>query len=311
MKQGIRLEALLAFCFGVVFCSVLAYAGLRSTPISDPGQFFILRVLSALSAAGVAAVIPGMLDLQLKTGPMLIIRGSGALGVFLVVFLTNPPQLIQGQIETEIQSMYANYSQGLYGDADRAADKVLKINANEDRAWNVKGGIAFYQGKYDLAVEFFTKCTELKPHEHVYQTNLGAALVELGAPLKAIDAYQKANDGTQDWYFAIGRAQFYAGRYDEALSNLQVVGGAQLHGAARLLEAATLLQISKAKPPESREALLNESTDHLAKALNADRPYWAKIFSGNRDIHVDFDYPVQILMEQYVTLSSSRSAHAP
>jgi len=46
-----NVKALLAFAFGTVFCGVLAYAGLRDKPIDDPGQFFFLRVLAAISAS--------------------------------------------------------------------------------------------------------------------------------------------------------------------------------------------------------------------------------------------------------------------
>ena len=89
-----RGETLLAFVFGFVFCGILAYAGLRSQPITDPGQFFFLRVLAALSAAGVAAVIPGMLDIHIGRGRLFAVRGAGALGVFVIVFFVNPPELV-------------------------------------------------------------------------------------------------------------------------------------------------------------------------------------------------------------------------
>jgi hypothetical protein len=58
LKKDVEVETLLAFAFGVVFCGILAYAALRPGEILAP-NFFFLKVLSALSAAGVAAVIPG------------------------------------------------------------------------------------------------------------------------------------------------------------------------------------------------------------------------------------------------------------
>jgi MFS family permease len=120
-----NLETLLAFSFGVVFCGILAYAGLRSEPITDPAKFFLLRVLAALSAAGVAAVIPGMLNVQIGQGKLFAIRGAGALAVFAIIFLINPPELIRPPGEAKRAAMQGNYAQGLYRDAVRIADEIL------------------------------------------------------------------------------------------------------------------------------------------------------------------------------------------
>lgn len=84
------LFSLLAFAFGVSFCIVLAYAALREEPINDPAKFFLLRVLASLSAGGVAAVIPGFFEFQWKKQ----IQAGGALAVFVIVYLVNPPSLL-------------------------------------------------------------------------------------------------------------------------------------------------------------------------------------------------------------------------
>lgn len=83
-----------AFIFGVLFCGVLAYAGLRQGATIDDRQFFILRMLAAVSAAGVAAMIPGFIDVDMGKGTKVAIRAGGALAVFVVVFLVNPPALV-------------------------------------------------------------------------------------------------------------------------------------------------------------------------------------------------------------------------
>jgi hypothetical protein len=93
--SSLRPELILAFLFGVIFCSVLAYAGLRKEPITtDSGQFFFLRVLAALSAAGVASVIPGFLHVQLSPARILQLRAGGALAVFAIVYFVNPPLFV-------------------------------------------------------------------------------------------------------------------------------------------------------------------------------------------------------------------------
>jgi hypothetical protein len=62
-----RLQTILAFCFGTVFVSaILAIVVFVPNPTSP--QFEIFRLVIALAAGGVAAVIPGLLNLQMKLG---------------------------------------------------------------------------------------------------------------------------------------------------------------------------------------------------------------------------------------------------
>jgi hypothetical protein len=82
-------EKILAYVFGVVFVSVLlALAVLIPKP--TPFQYTVFRIVLALAAAGVAAVIPGFL--QAKVGAF--IRAGGALAVFVVVYFYSPVGLV-------------------------------------------------------------------------------------------------------------------------------------------------------------------------------------------------------------------------
>lgn len=51
-------------------------------------QIFVFRVFVALSGGAFAAYIPGMLDVDLKW-----VRGSGAIAVFLILYLVSPAAL--------------------------------------------------------------------------------------------------------------------------------------------------------------------------------------------------------------------------
>ena len=74
-------ERLLAYGFGVVFVGlVLSLAVLIPEPTAF--QYTVFRIVLALSAAGVATMIPGFL--QVEVGPKL--RAGGALAVFVVVY---------------------------------------------------------------------------------------------------------------------------------------------------------------------------------------------------------------------------------
>lgn len=72
--------------FGVLLmCLVLAIC--FSVPRPNKFQCFTLRVVLALAAAAIAASIPGFLNLQIGG----VLRASGALSIFIVVYCFNPP----------------------------------------------------------------------------------------------------------------------------------------------------------------------------------------------------------------------------
>ena len=84
-----RLSTILAFCFGVVFLAALL-AIVIIFPDPTDRQFEIIRTVLALAAGGVAAAIPGLLNLQLGAGSKLAIRAGGAIAVFVVVYFYSP-----------------------------------------------------------------------------------------------------------------------------------------------------------------------------------------------------------------------------
>lgn len=86
------LQAVLAFVFGVMFLALLL-ALVILFPNPTPAQFLFFRITIALAAGGIAAVIPGFLDLKLSFGKRLAITAGGALAVFVIVFFYNPAAL--------------------------------------------------------------------------------------------------------------------------------------------------------------------------------------------------------------------------
>ena len=83
------IQIALAFIFGVVFVGTLMVAAI-AIPNPSPFQFFVFRIVLALAAAGVAAMIPGFLEV--KFGKWL--RATGAIAVFAIVYLVNPAALV-------------------------------------------------------------------------------------------------------------------------------------------------------------------------------------------------------------------------
>ncbi|MGQ0505218.1 MAG: hypothetical protein ACT4TC_07835 [Myxococcaceae bacterium] len=77
-----------AIPYALAILGVLLTVGL-SLLVQRPSdiQYFVMRVVLALGAAGAAAVIPGLLRVELSRG----IRAGGALAVFVVIYFANPP----------------------------------------------------------------------------------------------------------------------------------------------------------------------------------------------------------------------------
>ena len=85
-------EKVSIFAFGIVFVVVLL---LIAVFIPSPTEFqlFVFRVVLALSAAAIAALVPGFLHIQSHVFRNTI-RASGAVAVFVIVYLINPPRII-------------------------------------------------------------------------------------------------------------------------------------------------------------------------------------------------------------------------
>tara|TARA_B100001964_G_C14253798_1_gene611261 strand:- start:3758 stop:4369 length:612 start_codon:yes stop_codon:yes gene_type:complete len=83
-----KLQQILAFSFGVAFVIVLLVIAVV-IPSPTPFQYTVFRVVLALAAAGVAAMIPGFLQVNISGW----LRAGGALGVFAVVYFYNPAEL--------------------------------------------------------------------------------------------------------------------------------------------------------------------------------------------------------------------------
>lgn len=56
-------------------------------------QFWVFRVITALGSAFLGAVIPGFVELDGSIGEIAI-RAGGAIALFLVVYLLNPPKAV-------------------------------------------------------------------------------------------------------------------------------------------------------------------------------------------------------------------------
>jgi predicted membrane channel-forming protein YqfA (hemolysin III family) len=129
-------QVILIFIFGVIFVVTLI---VLSIAIPEPSQFqyTTFRIVLALAAAGVAAIIPGFLSLKLESGTLLLIRAGGALAVFVIVYFVNPAKLAaDNSMEEEPTVSIEGPSIAILG--KRTYFTVLSENAVRGK-WSVGG----------------------------------------------------------------------------------------------------------------------------------------------------------------------------
>jgi hypothetical protein len=88
-KNYMQRDKLLSFIFGVGFMIVMLVIAFVKP---DPSQFqySVFRTVLALAGAGIGAVIPGFLQVSVKSW----IRAGGAIAIFILVYFWNPAQLV-------------------------------------------------------------------------------------------------------------------------------------------------------------------------------------------------------------------------
>ena len=86
-------KIVMAFSFGVIFVIVLVVLAVLF-PSPSPFVYLVFRVVLALAAAGVAAVLPGFINVEVSPTGTGAIRAGGALAIFVIVYFFNPAKLI-------------------------------------------------------------------------------------------------------------------------------------------------------------------------------------------------------------------------
>jgi hypothetical protein len=92
------------FAFGVVFIVTLLVLAI-AFPEPTPFQYTVFRIVLALAAAGVAALIPGFMELNIAAW----LKAGGAMAVFAIVYFYSPAQLLShpvtGRRDTDILTL--------------------------------------------------------------------------------------------------------------------------------------------------------------------------------------------------------------
>jgi anti-sigma-K factor RskA len=93
LKQVALWEKIIAAAAGFAFLVTILIIVLVIPQPTEP-QIFVFRLILAIAAAAFAgALIPGLLEVQGKF-KRLTVRAGGAIAVFVIVYLMNPPALV-------------------------------------------------------------------------------------------------------------------------------------------------------------------------------------------------------------------------
>ena len=93
---GSSWERIAIFVFGVAFVIGLLALAIQF-PRPTPFQYAVFRVVLALAAAGIAALIPGFIEVRHREW----LRAGGALAVFAIVYFFSPAQLLTASPEQQ------------------------------------------------------------------------------------------------------------------------------------------------------------------------------------------------------------------
>jgi hypothetical protein len=108
----------LAFAFGAVFViglfTIATLIWIFDKPL-PPDAMFIFRVILGIAAAGIGAVLPGVITLGINASAQFALQAGGALALFVLVYLVNPPKQFASS-------------------ASRALDPPTDLLAPEDKA---------------------------------------------------------------------------------------------------------------------------------------------------------------------------------
>jgi tetratricopeptide (TPR) repeat protein len=152
-----RESRLAIFVLGVA-CLIAIVAIAILIPEPSPFAQRVFQVLLALAAAGAGALLPGTLGFDNQ-----FVKGGGALGLFALVFLTDPTGIPRERaFETALQQGEAALAtSGFNRIAEQKFQEAVKIKPDSPQPYNGLARTYFRDGKFASAVENFAKAFAL------------------------------------------------------------------------------------------------------------------------------------------------------
>lgn len=207
-------QIIVAFVFGVAFVVALIVLAIKF-PTPTPFQYSVFRIVLALAAAGVAAMIPGFINIEVSASTQLLIRAGGAIAVFVVVFFFNPAQLaIQNTAapipDTQIASLLRVLDQRaeeIQSDLEKVIQELSTLH-KDNAIKQLKEFAVRFVGLHEKHLAAI-KANDLHlSHEIIGQIH------ELIFKIRSLVSSTVGAVG-RDWYASLGRAYFEAPTREE------------------------------------------------------------------------------------------------
>lgn len=150
-------DKLLAFIFGVVFLSIILLIAIF-IPNPTGFSYTIFRIVVALAAAGIGAVIPGFLNVSFRN----LLRAGGAVALFIIVYffapaaigstdgITPPPPVTHAS--PVAKSWLQKVDGGLYKQAYQSMSKTFQKTYAMDEVSNLIKGERIHLGAVESRV---------------------------------------------------------------------------------------------------------------------------------------------------------------
>ncbi len=140
-----------------------------------------------------------------------------------------------------------------YAHALDAFQRALQLAPNSTKTRNNLGNLYVAQQKFDLAEKEFRKVLSLSPANRDANYNLGLVLLAKGAPLAAIQHFQRIHALTVETQFNLVRAYLQAGKTTEAVKTARELSAAHKPDAQLHFTLGVLLATAKQYKPAQLE----------------------------------------------------------
>lgn len=186
-----RWEKIVAVVFGTAFIVIMLGIAVF-VPNPTEFQIFVFRTVLAVAAAGIGAVLPGFLTVNVSN----FLRAGGAFGLFVMVYWFNPPKLV--------------------------------TDATPFDELQRRGEAALASENHSAALTFFQRAAEMRPDDWSPHYGMGRAEFASGDYASALSDFTRAFDLTQkkdgSIEYAVALTQDALGRYQDAQASLISAG---------------------------------------------------------------------------------------
>lgn len=173
-------ERLAVYIFGIIFIIVILIIALI-VPEPKPFPYLVFRTILALASAGVAAFIPGFLNINISN----YIRAGGAIAVFVLVMYKNPaalminkPPVIPYDFTGQVEKANSLFKNKYFVDAQEIYFEILEKLPEQDtlsfRIRNKIGECYYENQELGLARDYFISTLNKQSDKttYLYSTTL-------------------------------------------------------------------------------------------------------------------------------------------